>query len=82
LLGQNKILVENHDLRWRDFGVKFRGKIRRDGSALIKILVEEAILSSNDFNHKLDNDSEVDNRNTEIEISSLQEIKTITKKID
>jgi hypothetical protein len=45
LLGQNKILVENHDLRWRDFGVKFRGKIRRDGSALIKILVEEAILS-------------------------------------
>ena len=40
LLVHNKSLVENHDLRWRDFGSKYRGKIKRDGSALIRLMNE------------------------------------------
>ena len=37
--------MENHDLRWRDFGIKYRGKLKRDGSTLIKIMAEDAMLS-------------------------------------
>lgn len=34
VLCQNKFLVEGNDVRWRDFGSKFKGKIQRDGSVV------------------------------------------------
>ena len=40
VLAQNKTLVESHDIRWRDFGKRFRSKLRRDGSVISDIMSE------------------------------------------
>lgn len=38
ILHHNKYLVENNNVRWRDFGTKFKGKIERDGSVVPNFL--------------------------------------------
>jgi len=41
LLQENSKLVDTKDIRWKDFGGKYRGKVKRDGSFLVKMLDDE-----------------------------------------
>ncbi|TNV85381.1 hypothetical protein FGO68_gene14830 [Halteria grandinella] len=72
LLHHNKYLVENNDVRWRDFGSKFKGKIERDGSVVSTFLQQYLCEKENSPNQ-----SEV-----MVDISSQAEIKRFVRKIE
>jgi lipid II:glycine glycyltransferase (peptidoglycan interpeptide bridge formation enzyme) len=55
MLQENAKLVDSKDIRWEDFGGKYRGKVKRDGSQLVKMLDDDIndlsqILSSSSAN--------------------------------
>lgn len=56
------------DIRWRDFGSKFKGKLKRDGSVVTQVIREEA--------GKTTPTSEM------VEIASPSEMRRIVRKIE
>ena len=74
ILNQNKILVDNHDIRWRDFGAKFRGKLKRDGSIVTKVMNED---SKSAAPGGLGKESQ-----SMVELTNPREMKRLTRKID
>ena len=66
LLTQNSEFVER-DIRWRDFGSKFKGRLKRDGSVVTEVMREEAGKTT---------------PSDMVEISSPSEMRRIVRKIE
>jgi len=73
ILLENKKLVETHDIRWKDFGSRFRGKMKRDGSKFESIM--QNIEGSSSSLPKVDDEELVD-------ITNFSEIKRVIRKIE
>jgi hypothetical protein len=81
MLQENAKLVESRDIRWKDFGGKYRGKVKRDGSQLVKMLDDDINVLSQNSSSSSANSERVEDDKAVVDITDGAVMRRVLSKI-
>jgi hypothetical protein len=81
MLQENAKLVESKDIRWKDFGGKYRNKVKRDGSQLVKMLDDDINVLSQNSSSSSANSERVEDDKAVVDITDGAVMRRVLSKI-